>query len=244
MCSYIVVKEKTESIQIKHYLQERLPHYMIPKNIVQLEKLPLNSNGKVDRKALLARNDEVCNTSEYKAPRNEVDKKIASIWEEILGVENIGIKDDFYDIGGNSLKLTKLAYILEQNFNINAKIQEMVKMRSVEDISDFVVERSETLEKKDYLVFNKSEKKTLFCFPPLIGYGLVYKKISTYFDDWAFYAFKYNNDEECIKQYADSIISLSNEDPYILLGYSAGGIIAFEVAFNITFNLNVHLSIS
>ena len=94
---------------------------MLPAHFVQLEELPLTSNGKLDKKALPDPEGLGMSTGvEYVAPRNEIEEKLVVIWEEILGTENIGVQDNFFELGGHSLKATQL--ISRINVELNVKI--------------------------------------------------------------------------------------------------------------------------
>ena len=88
-------------------LRSQLPDYMVPSLIIQLEKLPLNSNGKVDRKALPAP-DFSALQQEYEAPETETERQLAQIWQDLLQVEQVGRRDNFFELGGHSLLATRL----------------------------------------------------------------------------------------------------------------------------------------
>jgi amino acid adenylation domain-containing protein len=105
LCGYITLKDGIEKNldEIKNELRETLPLYMIPSTIVVLEALPLTPNGKVDRKALPEPGESEIGGAAYVAPRNEIEKKLTEIWQEVLGLEKIGIHDSFFNLGGNSL---------------------------------------------------------------------------------------------------------------------------------------------
>jgi acyl carrier protein len=95
--------------ELRNYLMAKLPDYMVPSAIAQLEKLPLMSNGKVDRNALptpeyTRREPE----QEYVAPRNEIEERLCAIFSEVLGVEKVGIEDNFFLLGGHSLSATQV----------------------------------------------------------------------------------------------------------------------------------------
>jgi hypothetical protein len=110
LVAYIVSKEKlTPAIEeLSEFLKKKLPDYMVPSAFIFLDALPLSANGKVDRRALptqesLLQKVEVA----YVAPQTDIEQIIASVWQELLGVEKVGLNDNFFDLGGNSLLLTK-----------------------------------------------------------------------------------------------------------------------------------------
>ncbi|MEM1391734.1 MAG: amino acid adenylation domain-containing protein [Cyanobacteria bacterium P01_H01_bin.150] len=107
------------STELRSYLQFKLPDYMVPSNFVTLKSLPLTPNGKVDRKALQARDtDTIKRETEYIAPRNDTEEIIANIFSEVVKVQNVGIHDDFFILGGNSLLATQLISRLKVAFDL------------------------------------------------------------------------------------------------------------------------------
>jgi amino acid adenylation domain-containing protein/FkbM family methyltransferase len=93
---------------LRHALKDQLPDYMIPSAFVLLEKLPLTSNGKVDREALAAPESEALDLASYVAPENEIERIVAGIWQEALRVERVGTNDNFFELGGHSLLLAQV----------------------------------------------------------------------------------------------------------------------------------------
>ena len=94
-----------ETSVLRDYLQEHLPDYMVPAAWVKLGALPLTANGKVDRKALPAPDSQRTElSSAYIARRSAIERDIAAVWQEVLGIEHVGINDNFFDLGGHSLQ--------------------------------------------------------------------------------------------------------------------------------------------
>jgi len=104
ICAYIVGDNEINTQELRGYLSKELPEYMIPSYFVQLEKIPVTPNGKVDIRALEQYDKFIDIGTVYEAPRNFIEAKMASVWEEILGIERIGVKDNFFDLGGDSIK--------------------------------------------------------------------------------------------------------------------------------------------
>jgi amino acid adenylation domain-containing protein len=124
LVGYYVADLKLDEKDLLSYLQSKLPDYMVPNVLVYINKLPLTINGKVDRKALP--DPELIDKEDYVAPRNEVERKICEICAEVLGVEKtkVGIQDDFFGLGGNSLLaievISKINKELKSNINVSA----------------------------------------------------------------------------------------------------------------------------
>jgi amino acid adenylation domain-containing protein len=125
LIAYIVSKLAPEQISITHLrndLKEKLPNYMIPANFVFLNEMPLTPNGKIDRQALPHPDELQREEISYVAPQTQTEQKIAMIWQKILHIKKIGIHDNFFDLGGNSLLLIQvheqLTNVLNQNIQI------------------------------------------------------------------------------------------------------------------------------
>jgi hypothetical protein len=105
LVAYIVYSpgEEATVTELRKHLRYRLPDYMIPQHLVELDNIPLTPNGKVDRKALPSPFGATLESDTYVAPSTDLERKIASIWQEALGVDRIGVHDNFFDIGGHSL---------------------------------------------------------------------------------------------------------------------------------------------
>jgi amino acid adenylation domain-containing protein/thioester reductase-like protein len=120
LCAYVVAVQELSITEIREYLRLNLPDYMIPSYFVQLPKLPLNANGKIDWRALPEPVGNAQMGEEYIGPRNEVEAQVQRAWQSVLGVEKIGMNDNFFAIGGNSLKAMQVAAGLEKDFEIAA----------------------------------------------------------------------------------------------------------------------------
>jgi amino acid adenylation domain-containing protein len=118
--------ETTEAGEIREALREKLPDYMMPSSIVLLETMPLTPNGKIDRRALAATDRVRATGEEFVAPRNSIERKLAEIWSELLGIEQVdvndrflvSIHDHFFDLGGHSLMAIKMFSRVREAFNV------------------------------------------------------------------------------------------------------------------------------
>ena len=118
------------------YLGGLLPHYMVPAYFVQLPELPLNANGKVDRKLLPAPEGVgISSGVEYIEPRNETEEKLLKMWQSILGKEKISVKDNFFAIGGHSLKATKLVSLINKDFGMKLPLPVLFSNPTIENIA-------------------------------------------------------------------------------------------------------------
>lgn len=137
--TFIVPKNKSKfDIQeLKLYLKEKLPYYMIPTNIIPLSKLPSSKNGKVDRSYLIdiLKNSTSNDSKEYLEPKTEVDQKINNILKEILNIEKINFNNNIFELGGDSLSAIKLSSAIKNTFNINISVKEIFECRNIKDLS-------------------------------------------------------------------------------------------------------------
>lgn len=109
LIAYVVADREISSEELKLFLGERLPNYMIPLAFIFLASLPLSANGKVDRSALPSPDIFIQESAvNYVAPQNDVEQTIAAVWQEVLNLEKIGVNDNFFEVGGNSLLITKI----------------------------------------------------------------------------------------------------------------------------------------
>ncbi|MCY8558553.1 lichenysin non-ribosomal peptide synthetase LicA [Bacillus haynesii] len=142
VCAYVVPKqgEKIHLQVVREHLSKHLPDYMIPSCFVELDEIPLTASGKVDRKALLRHEVSVSGTAEYAAPRNEYEEKMVGIWQEVLGAEQVGIHDQFFDLGGHSLKAMTMLAKIHKAFGVEVPLQILFEKPTVAALSDFVSE--------------------------------------------------------------------------------------------------------
>ncbi|HEX5752320.1 MAG TPA: amino acid adenylation domain-containing protein, partial [Archangium sp.] len=126
LVGYVVAREgqSLEVSELKSYLKDRMPDYMVPAALVKLDKLPLNPNGKVDRKALPVP-DQAQTDQEYVAPRNETEERLAALWAEVLRVSRVGIHDNFFDLGGHSLLATQVVVRVREAFQMELALREL-----------------------------------------------------------------------------------------------------------------------
>ncbi|NES69220.1 MAG: methyltransferase domain-containing protein, partial [Okeania sp. SIO2D1] len=133
--------------QLREYLESRLPEYMLPSGYVVLSQLPLTPNGKLDRKALPAPDFANSLSTEYVAPETETEKVLAEIWREVLGIEQIGIHDNFFDLGGHSLMATQVLSRVRLAFGIDIPLTTLFESSTIAKLAENLVE--EQLEQVD-----------------------------------------------------------------------------------------------
>jgi len=239
LIAYIVSRQRLVTTDIRAFLGMTLSDYMIPAYFVQLEKLPINPNGKVDRKNLPAPEGLMMATGvAYVAPRSEMEEKLVSIWQEVLGKEKVGVKDSFFELGGHSLKAMKLQQLLDKKLGIHLKIQDIYNHPTIEEMGFGRHGNSRTIK----LNSGHAALKTGFYFiPPVLGSSILFKPIADVLQDTAIcYGLEYSglekgeplygSIEESALDLSAQIIANQTHDEIIILGYSMGAPIAFEIA--------------
>ncbi|WFA84861.1 non-ribosomal peptide synthetase [Paenibacillus amylolyticus] len=138
LCAYYTPDTGVELVvnDLRRALAQELPGYMIPSYFVELERLPLTPNGKIDRKVLPAPEGEAGSGTEYVAPRNELETKLAAIWQEVLGLaKEIGVHDNFFDIGGHSLRATTLVSKIHKELNVDLPLRDVFRHSTIESMA-------------------------------------------------------------------------------------------------------------
>nr|NIM12671.1 amino acid adenylation domain-containing protein [Candidatus Aminicenantes bacterium]NIM79384.1 amino acid adenylation domain-containing protein [Candidatus Aminicenantes bacterium]NIN18661.1 amino acid adenylation domain-containing protein [Candidatus Aminicenantes bacterium]NIN42550.1 amino acid adenylation domain-containing protein [Candidatus Aminicenantes bacterium]NIN85316.1 amino acid adenylation domain-containing protein [Candidatus Aminicenantes bacterium] len=161
LCAYIVpLKSGTNGAELRQYLSGALPDYMIPAYFVFLEVLPLTPNGKIDRKALPVPGFKAGEDYDYAAPRDEIEEKLARIWSEVLDVPVVGIDDNFFDLGGHSLKATTLTARIHKELRIKVPLVEVFKTPSIRGMSLYI--KAAKKERYAYTPVQAVEKKEYY----------------------------------------------------------------------------------
>ncbi|HLP45176.1 MAG TPA: amino acid adenylation domain-containing protein [Candidatus Kapabacteria bacterium] len=176
LCAYIVSDGKDEISRYREYLSLKLPVYMIPSYFIPLEKIPLTPNGKIDRKVLQIQ--EVQAGKNYRAPGNKIEMKLVELWSTILGREelhavelqkSIGIDENFFHLGGHSLKATILASKIHKELNVHVPLAEIFKRSTIRELAKYISNKVEEkfeaiplIEKKDYYELSSAQKRLFF----------------------------------------------------------------------------------
>jgi amino acid adenylation domain-containing protein len=139
LIAYVVSREVLHTTELRAALAIHLPVYMLPAYFVQLDQLPLTSNGKIDKKNLPdPAGMGMATGTVYVGPRNDTDQQLIGIWEELLGRKGIGIQDNFFDLGGHSLKANSVAKHIQKELGVPINIKDVFKNPTIETISDII----------------------------------------------------------------------------------------------------------
>ncbi|MDT9633932.1 non-ribosomal peptide synthetase [Pseudomonas sp. JV449] len=124
--------------RIKQRLRAELPEYMVPLHWLWLERLPLNANGKLDRKALPELEIGQLHSQDYLAPRNELENTLAAIWAEVLKVDRVGVQDNFFELGGHSLLATQIASRVQKTLQRDVPLRAMFECSTVAELAAYI----------------------------------------------------------------------------------------------------------
>jgi amino acid adenylation domain-containing protein len=163
LVAYITSKQSQNTTELRTYLKGILPDYMLPVHYVQLESLPLTGNGKIDKRALPdPQGLGLTSGIEYMAPRNVLEEKLVKIWQEVLQRDTIGVKDDFFALGGHSLKAVRLSAEYQKELAVKITLKDLFANTTIAshvelmEIQNWVESDSkqEILEKETTETFN------------------------------------------------------------------------------------------
>jgi amino acid adenylation domain-containing protein len=171
LCAYIVLNTETEELapgidDIKEFMAEFLPDFMIPAYFMKVNEIPLNPNGKVDRKALPE--PGIRNNNGNVAPMDETEKGMLTIWAEVLGIpeEKINITDDFFELGGHSLKATVLSARIHKAIKVKVPLADIFRYPTVQALAQFVGQMRreqfdgiELAEEREYYNLSSAQKR-------------------------------------------------------------------------------------
>jgi amino acid adenylation domain-containing protein len=241
LVAYLVPRDKlTLSLgELRRYLREKLPDYMLPSAFVILEKLPLLPNGKVDRQALpLPGVERPQMEHDYVEPRDAVEEQLAKFWAEVLRLERVGIHDSFFDLGGHSLSAVRLIGHIERKFGIRMPVATLFRYSTIAELA-MLLEAGTLPQSWSSLMLIQPEGSRLPFF-------WVHGDASTVLlpeylgPDQPLYALehqahdgrpaRYTQTETIAKHYLDEVRKVRPHGPYLLGGFSFGAVTAFEMA--------------
>jgi amino acid adenylation domain-containing protein len=163
LVAYLVSDTDLHEPELKDYLLKNLPAYMIPAHFIRLDKIPVTPNGKLDRKALPA--PGITSGQQYIAPRDEIEMKLVDIWDAVLGISP-GIDDDFFSLGGHSLKAMTMLARIHKAFHVKVPLTEIFKRPTIRNLSQYINQEVEDncifikpVEKKEYYASTSAQKR-------------------------------------------------------------------------------------
>jgi thioesterase domain-containing protein len=241
---YCVRKEgaAVTAAELRAKVRARLPEYMVPAAVVFVAALPLTPNGKVDRKALPAPDGSASDSRKnFIAPRNVLELQVTKAFEELLHVQNVGIRDNFFELGGHSLLAVRVMARLQHLTGKSLPLATLIHKSTVEALAaEFGKEVEAGVRSSLVPIQSKGSKLPFFCVHPSGGHVLCFTDLSRHLgDEQPFYGLQAQGlsgqerpllrVEEMATRYIDEILTVQPEGPYLLGGWSMGSVVAFEM---------------
>ncbi|KPQ36010.1 MAG: putative non-ribosomal peptide synthetase module [Phormidium sp. OSCR] len=231
---------------LRQFLTDKLPYYMIPQAFVAIPEFPLTPNGKIDRQALSQFEHSPQITATYQAPENDLEQQLVDIWQTWLKQERIGRQDNFFDLGGNSLLAIGLCRDIETALNRSIPISALFQHPTIQDFAKLLQDAPDDLQESSLITIQGKGRKTPIFAVHVLGKGLqYYRPLVKYLgENQPLYGLSFNllddaegsskGSSKGIKElseiYIKDLKTLQPHGPYYLLGVSIGGRVAFEMA--------------
>ncbi len=236
----IALGRAPEDDNIRAFLADRLPSYMLPTRFVCVERLPLTASGKIDRLELSRREmdaeDELALVSDSDDP---VAHELANIWRRLLRVRTVSLDDNFFELGGHSMLAARLFEEISGRFHKDLPLSTLFGAPTVLSLAK-AVSRAEPAEWSPLVPIRSGAGTPFFCVHPIGGNVLSFKNLSEQMHDRPFYGLQarglnkqerpHTTIDEMAADYLTHVRWVQSSGPYFLGGYSAGGLVAFEMA--------------
>lgn len=229
--------------ELRTYLKQKLPAYMVPAAVVLLEAMPKTPNGKVDKRALPApKAADFAAAEEYVAPATELQSALAKIWESVLDKKPIGIRDNFFELGGHSLLAARLMHRIEQQLGKRLPLAMLLQAPTIEDLSRVIGGGQESSSWSSLVPLQpQGSKAPFFCIHGVGGNVVGFRDLARHLgNDQPFYALQpqgLDGKRKCLASvhemaasYLQEITRVQPRGPYHIGGYSFGGLVAYEIA--------------
>lgn len=242
LVSYVVMNKgiSFEQQELRNYIREKLPDHMIPTFIMVIKEVPLTPVGKVDRKSLPSPIINV-KKDERVLPSNSTEEKLVLLWEDLLDVKPIGVEDNYFELGGNSLIAMKMFSEINKIFKKDLPVSTIFQNATISKIATLIMSDVQSLRKPSPLVEiqPKGTKTPIFCIHGGGGEVLIYRDLAIELgNDQPLFGFRYTENEDCAdvsvpllaEKYIKELKTRQQTGPYALLGFCLGGVIAYEMA--------------
>jgi thioesterase domain-containing protein len=244
LVAYVVPGESTprEALGLRARLRQRLSEAMVPSACIYLESLPLTASGKVDGHALPAPEETGVHGRASVPPRDELERELARVWEEVLGVSSVGVTDSFFELGGQSLLAVRLVARLQERLGHVIPLAALFEGPTIEALAARLRAGSLAPARGNLVTLQPGGTRTpTFWVHPVGGNVLCYAEVARHLGPGRpFHALQATgldgrevplaSVEDMARRYVEQVRSIQPEGPYLLGGWSLGGAVAFEMA--------------
>lgn len=238
-------KEDLTTATLREFLEQQMPNYMVPSLFVLLDALPLSANGKIDRRSLPAPDLSQSRQDSYVAPRDNVEIQLCEIWEKLLRISPIGINDNFFNVGGHSLLALRLIAEVQQYFQRTLPLAVLFERGTIKELAKLLREQIASPESSLVAIQPQGERTPVFFVHVGSGNVLCYLDLARHLgSDQPFYAIQdpslagtvppFESIEAMAAHYVQTIRGAQETGPYLIGGWSFGGLVAFEMARQLT----------
>jgi amino acid adenylation domain-containing protein len=227
--------------ELRSFLKQKLPQYMIPSAFVLLDALPLTRNGKVDRRTLPIPGKAELGEG-YVAPRSALEQMLSGVWSKLLGMKRVGIRDNFFDLGGHSLLAVRLVGQIEKLTGKHLPVASLFQAPTIEEQAKLLRQEQRLASWESLVAIQPGgSRPPFFCLHAHDGGVLFWRDLARHLGlDQPFYALQaqgldgrqppLSRIEEMASHYIKEMRTLQPEGPYFIGGHCLGGLIAFEMA--------------
>ena len=236
--------EPLSTTTLREALAKELADYMLPNAFVQLKQLPLTPNGKLDRRALPAPDQQAVVARKYESPQGEMEQTIAAIWQELLGLERVGRHDNFFELGGHSLLAVQMIARLRERLGIDIPLRTLFSHSTPAGFASAIAQPGAEMPQDITVIRNQGTKPALFLVHPGGGEVAYAALLTPWLDaDIPVYGLAaagllegetpLETVHDMAERYVRAMRRIQPEGPYRIAGYSAGGVLAYEMAYQL-----------
>src|SRR5208282_524220 len=245
LVAYVVAQGESPptASELRIFMKEKLPDYLMPAAFVALDALPLMPNGKINRGALPEPGQTGSEPGRaFVAPRNALELQLISLWEEVLGVRPIGVTDNFFELGGHSLAAVRLFALIEKRLGKKVPLATVFQGATVEHLANILHQHAKVAPSSSLVAIQPDgTRRPLFLIHPAGGHVFPYVHLANCLGpDQPCYGLQargleegqepHEQIEEMAAYYINAMRTVQAEGPYLLGGWSMGGVVAFEMA--------------
>jgi amino acid adenylation domain-containing protein len=235
-----------DHVALRQFLRQKLPQYMLPTHLVMLDQFPLTPNGKIDHRALPQPSPaDIQSVAIYVAPRNQLEQQLADIWAEVLKLAQIGIHDNFFEIGGHSLLVIKIVSQMERKMRQSIPVNQMFQTPTIASMAQTLTHRSIEPSSGCVVLLKPGRQDAPLFLVHAVGTSILfYQPLAQLLQsDRAIYVIQpallhdpqlpIENLETLAQYYLQQIKQIQPQGPYYLGGASFGGCVVYEMAYQL-----------